>query len=381
MSGYVSYPITVDIDAIVAGVVADIATSLGVTPNEGDPVFALAEALALRIAETRIVMADVAASIFDAFGQKIVGVTRVPAAAATMTVEFTVTDTAGYVIPSGTRLVYRRTGSDTVAFVTTTDLTIDPGDTTGTVEAQAIIVGTAANDLVAAELALADPLAYITAVESTTTTSGGVDAETPADYLDRLAEELRLLSLVPRLEDEYALVARRVAGVYRARDIARYDADTDTPDSPGHVTVIVVDVDGAALSAGVKSDVEDVLDSDDTRALNVIVHVIDPTPQAVTVDFTAVAEVGADPTAVELAAIAAVENYLGPGTWAGGDEDPPVWRDVDTIRYLELAALLNGVSGLDYLTALTLDGGTANVALVGVGVLPDPTVTGNVLSP
>lgn len=378
---YVAYPMTVDINAIVAGVIADIATDTGVTPNEGDPVFALAEALALRIAETRVVMVDVAAAIFDAFGQKVVGVTRVPAAAATMTVEFTVTDTAGYTIPAGTRLVYRRTGSDMVAFATTTELTIDPGDTTGTVEAQAIVAGTDANDLVAADLALADPLAYVTAVESTTTTSGGVDAETPVDYLDRLAEELRLLSLVPRLEDEYALVARRVPGVYRARDIARYDADTDTPDSPGHVTVIVVDEDGAALSAGVKSDVEDVLDSDDTRALNVIVHVIDPTLQAVTVDFTAVAEAGADPTTVELAAIAAVENYLGPGTWAGGGEDPPVWRDVDTIRYLELAALLNGVSGLDYLTALTLDGGTANVALTGVGALPDPTVTGSVVSP
>lgn len=378
---YVDYALTVDMDAIVAGVLADIATTLGVTLNEGDPVVAAAEALALRIAETRVVMIDVAAVIFDAFGQKVVGVTRVPAAAATMTVEFTVADTDGYTIPAGTRLVYRRTGSTTVGFATTAELTIDPGSATGTVTAEALVSGEDANGLTAAALVLADPLVFVTGVESTTTSSGGVDAETPADYLDRLADELRLLSLVPRLEDEYALVARRVPGVYRARDIARYDADTDTPDSPGHVTVIVVDADGAALDAGVKADVQDVLDSEDTRALNVVVHVIDPTLQAVTVDFTAVAEPGADPVTVEQAAIAAVEGYLGPGTWAGGGEDPPLWRDVDTVRYLELAALLNGVSGLDYLTALTLDGGTADVALVGVGVLPDPTVTGDVQSP
>lgn len=379
MAGYIDYDVQVDTAAIVEQTVNELRAATGAAVNEGHPLVALAEVVAHREAETRIAQAHVAAAIFRDFGQKIVGVAPLGAYPASAPALFIVADDAGYTIPEGTRVLYPVTGSQRVAFATESELIIPPGSLSATTDVFALVHGDAANGLPAGTVTLVDQLDVpISSIATTDTTSGGADAETPLEYLDRLAAELRLLSLVPRLIDEFEAFAKRIAGVYRARAIKGYDADTSTADVPGHVTVAVVDEDGAAVSSAAKAEVEAELTSDGKRALNVVVHVIDPTLQAVEVDFTAVADDDADPVTVEAAAIAAVEDYLNPGAWAGGDETPPAWRDAGTVRYLEVAAVLDRVDGLDYITALTLDGGTADVPLLGVGVLPDPTVTGTV---
>lgn len=375
--GYVDYPATIDVDAIVAQSLAALQSALGITLNEGNPLVALLEVAALREAETRVVMTDVSAAAFRDFGQKVVGVEPIEAASATMTVQFTVKDTAGYTIPSGTRVVYKRTGSDLVGFATTAALTITPGNTTGTVEAAAIVAGDDANGLEAASLTLLDPLSHVTAVASTATSSGGEDAETALEYLDRLSDELRLLTLVPRLEGEFAQVALRVPGVGRARDIRGWDAVEELADQPGHVTVAVTDVDGAPVGSTVKDAVEALLTSEDRRALNVVVHVVDPESVAITVDFVGVSLPGYDPVTVASDAVAAVEAWLSPANWAANTDG--TWGDETIVRYQELSALLHNVDGFDRWTSLTLNGGTSDVNMAPddeVAPLPDATVTG-----
>jgi uncharacterized phage protein gp47/JayE len=57
-------------------------------------------------------------------------------------------------------------------------------------------------------------------------TAGGVDAESDADYLDRLHELLTLLAPRPILPNDFAVLARTVAGVGRATAIDLYNPTT-----------------------------------------------------------------------------------------------------------------------------------------------------------
>lgn len=383
MAGYVDYSLTVDVDAIVAAAVAQLQTALGVTLNEGDPAVALLEAIALRNAETRLITVDVAAAAFADFGRKIVAVQQIAAAPATVASTWTAVDDSGYTIAAGTRVAYPVTGDRSIGFEVVTETTIDPGDTEATgVQLAALVAGEAANDLAAGPVTLLDPLVWVSSVVTTATTSGGVDAELDSEYLDRLAQTLQLLTRVPVIAEDYAVMARSVAGVHRALVVNLYDADTSTPDAPGHTTVIPVDEDGEALDAPTKAEVEALLTADDMRALNVEVHVEDPTPVAIEVDFAADAKDGYDPAVVEAAGIAVLNAALDPGAWAGGGEDPPEWRAEHTVYVNDLIGLLyDQVTGIEHVT-LTLDAAGANVDLSAGGTvlapLPDATVTGTV---
>lgn len=51
------------------------------------------------------------------------------------------------------------------------------------------------------------------------------------------------------------------------------------------------------------------------------------------------------------------------------------------VRYLEVAEVLNRVDGVDYISTLTVNGGTANITLTGVAPLTlAGTVTGTATS-
>lgn len=381
MAGYVDYPLTVDIDRIVADSIAQLQTALGVTLNEGDPLVAALEVVAYRNAETRLILTDFAAAAFRDFGSKLVGVAAVGSAPATVESTWTVADDDGYTIPAGTIVLYEVTGDQHVALQTVVDTTIPPGSTSATgVLLSAVVEGADANGLPAATVQLVDPLTWITSVATTGTTAGGADAETSGEYLDRLVAELRLLTRVPVRPGDYSTAARSVAGVHRALVINLYDADTNTPDSEGHVTVVPVDAAGAALDAPTKAEVEAALTDDGARLTNVVVHVEDPTPVPFDVDFTVTAAAGADPAVVEAAAIAALNAALDPAVWAGGADDPPVWRDEPVVRWLDLVGLLYDVDGVAHVDALTIDAAAADLDMSAGGTvlapLPDATVTG-----
>jgi uncharacterized phage protein gp47/JayE len=444
--GYVDYPLIVDPEQLVQQALAQLRAATGAPLNETHPLVALLEAVIYRNAETRVITADVARAIYRDHGRKIYGIVPVEAASATAESTWTAADDAGYTIPAGTLVTYATSGDRRIALRTLEETVIPPGSTQATgVELEAVIVGSHANGLATGPVAVVEQFATTFTVVTTTVTAGGVDAESDAEYVDRLTAEIRAAStggLVLPLD--YETAARRVAGVHRALVIDLYapgrvltDAATTNTDAtvtsatgaftdadigrsvtgtgiPGGatiasvnsatsielsaaatataagvmlslgpltdqertVTVAVVDEDGAAVSAPVKAEV--LAELEDRREANFLFYVVDPDFTAITVDFTAVAVDGADEVAVEAAAIAAVEAYLDPGEWAGGSESPPAWRDAP-VRYLELAALLNNVDGIDHLTGLTLNGGTADVTLSGVAPLPTRTVTGSVL--
>jgi phage-related baseplate assembly protein len=109
---------------------------------------------------------------------------RLAATAATCTLQFTF-DAPGQVcmIPAGTQV------GQTVVFATTTNLAVQPSDTTAIVNAVCAVTGSATNGYVAGQInGLINPVANLNIVlaTNTTTTAGGTDTETDDAYRERI---------------------------------------------------------------------------------------------------------------------------------------------------------------------------------------------------
>ena len=143
--------------------------------------------------------------------------------------------------------------------------------------------------------------------------------------------------------------------------------------------------DGQACSPVVKSDVDALLQSQ--REVNFLVFVADPTYTQIDVNFTATSHPGYIASAVAAEAIANVRAYLSPQNWGVPDYGDPSgarsWINDTTVRWLEVANVINNTDGIHYITLgpqIAVHGGalaTADVVMPGVAPLPTPgTITG-----
>lgn len=328
--------------------------------------------------QTMVVMADEA---FAEFGRHELDTPMITAEAASVEVTVTAINTTGHVIAAGQLIATLTGGDQPVAFALVDDLVIPADSASAPAVLHATVAGTQANNLGPGAMTLVQAPAVVASVSATSPSAGGVDAETGAQFRDRMAGETRLLLRVPTKAWQYEIAAQRIPGVHRALARERYDADTDTDNAGGHVTIAAVDSTGQPVAAPIKELLEAEFLDEYRRIINLTPHIIDAILQPVAVHFEAVATADADPVDVETAATAAINAYLNPGTYAGGDQTPPVWLYRPIIRRQTISSILLGIDGLDHWTTLTLDAGTDDVELVGVAVLPDPTVTGTVDPP
>lgn len=379
MAEYVNAPIPVDPDELEQEAYEIIVSAFpDWEPSEGNLDVWLIKAFAHIGAQVGETTTDVTETIFRHFGAELANLPPLEASAATGLTTWTLIDTDGHTIPAGT-VVGFDDGESLVAFQTVEDTEIAAAADTATgVEIVAVETGIAANDLTGTGQ-LIDPLDYVDSVVLDFATSGGEDEETDEDYRDRLVAELRLLSPRPILPADFAVLAKRISGVERATAINGYDPVDESSDNERMITVVAVDEDGEAVSAPIKAQIDAYLTA--LREVNFIVNTADPTYTTVDVTFTAVAWAGWDAEEVETAAETAVANFLSPATWGQGpDGNTNEWNNEPVVRYLEVAAVLNGVQGLNYVSALTIDGGTADIEMTGVAPLPragtiDGTVT------
>jgi Baseplate J-like protein len=445
MVTYLAPPIETTSDDLAADAIDYLIANLpGFVPRDGHLEIWQITALARMVATSRDVASSVPLTIFRYYGESVIGLQPIDAVSATTATTWTMQDNAGYTIPAGTTIGFRVAGDTLIAFVTTDDVTVPAGSTVtpdGAVNVLAVDPGVAGNNLGGAGAAweLIDALSFVTDITSVSATGGGQDAETDEQYLGRLIDELALSSPRPIHANDFAVLARRIAGVARAVAVDGYNAQrvvvANTHSNnvidgaaagtfssadvgrgitgagiPGattisafvddtHVTisanatataagvnltlaamtnqqrtvgVAVVDVDGQPLSAGVKASVVAYLES--LREINFVVSVFDPTYTVVNVSFT----ISVYPTyvaeTVRLAAVQAVTDYLSPKNWGldPADTTSTSWTNDTTVRYLEVATLLNNVPGVHLVTALTVNGGVVDVALAGTVALPEP---------
>lgn len=313
----------------------------------------------------------VSLAIFRYFGRSVLQLPPVDSARATTATTWTFIDDQGYTVPAGTKVGFRVAGDQLIPFSVDTAVTVAPGlDTTPSpVPIRALDGGDAGNGL-SGTVELIDTLAFVDTITTVAATSGGADPETDDEYLARLAEELSIAAPRPIIPSDFEVMARRIPGVHRALAIDGYNPDDDTFDNERMVAVAVVDEDGSTVGSTVKDAVDELLQR--RREINFVVNVIDPDFTDITVVFTASALPGYDTGILEAAVVAALDDYLSPGKWGGGDERPPAWRYRTHVRYLEIATVINNVPGVDEISALTVNGGTVDIELVGVAPLPNP---------
>lgn len=388
MADFVALTTSADADTAETSIYDALADAFpGWEPSDAQLETRLSQPVARLWAAVMALDAVVGEEVFRGFGS-IVGVPPISESPATATATVTAIDNAGYTVPAGTQFSIAASGSESYGFTVASDVLIPAGSTTSTAGAMTLVAiepGTAANGLTANPTPV-DALAFISTVVLTGATSGGVDEEDPSAYLDRLRGELRLLAPTPILTSDFAVLALTIPGVARALGVDGYNPGDATYNNERMVAVAVVDEDGAALSGGVKTQVDDLLEA--LREVNFVVNVIDPTPTVMSVTTTVKALPGHDLATVQAAVTAALTDYFAPANWgrpvsSGDPSTDGGWVNQSTVRYLEVTQVVNNVPGVDYISSLTFKkaGGslaTSDVSLTGAA--PLTTTVGGTLS-
>ena len=205
----------------------------------------------------------------DALGE-FVSVKRKEACGAVTTLRFQLSQALAnaYSIPAG----FEVTTGDLV-FTTDEELIILPGELTGDVSATCKIYGVEGNSYLPGQITtIVTPMAFLASVTNTTTTSGGADTESDADFAERIR-------LAP---NSFSVAGPKKAYIYHAKSVspAIVDVAVTSPD-PGEVHIYPLLEGGELPSETVLEQVGDYLSSDSIRPLTDHVSVLQP----VSVDY------------------------------------------------------------------------------------------------
>jgi len=182
-----------DAVAIEASIITMYQAIAGRTLAKGDPVRLFLEAIAAIIIQQRVLidysakqnlLAYAEGNYLDHIGV-LVGVTRLPAAAALTTLRFTLSATQSDVvtIPAG----IRATTTDGVVFAVSTATEIPVGSLYADAPAVCETVSSVGNDYEPGEInKIVDPLPWVKSIANTTTSEGGADIETDDNLRERI---------------------------------------------------------------------------------------------------------------------------------------------------------------------------------------------------
>lgn len=375
-------------EAILAGLADRIDSALGLDeddgwqPQEGSPETHWSEAVGIILATAMSLVKEKERTDYQGFGSLILGLERGTAEPAVGYTLWTFNEPpasgASYTIPDGSEVIMTAEDGTPIGYATVGDVV-----STGAVEADVQVValepGVAANGLIGAASEF-EPLPFVQDVTMTSAPTGGSEEQTVEEYLDELARRARRMKIVPVITDDYADACIDHPSVERAVAIRLLNAETypTTPNSPGHVTVFMVDAAGQPVAAGVKTEVLASMATTD-RPLAVTVHTQDPTYTALTITASIRLELGADNPATVAAVQAALVAAFEPTNFGRDDTAPGRWRTPTTtgertITTFDVVSVIDDVDGVAAVTAATVNGGSS-VTMGGWVPLPDLTGT------
>lgn len=211
----------------------------------------------------------------DALGARY-GTTRIPAAAAVATFEFTLASEAltATTIPAGTQI----TTDGDINFATDEDLIIPAGETKGSTTATCTVTGIEGNGYIAGSVAqLVDTLMNVESAINTETTSGGADEEDDDTYRERIRIAPSAMSTAGS-EKSYIYWAKTASSTIQ-------DVVVDVPDSC-IVNLYVLCKGGQIPSAALLSLVEASCSASDRRPITDYVTALAPTTVTYNIEIT-----------------------------------------------------------------------------------------------
>jgi hypothetical protein len=339
----------------------------GWDPAAGDQLFWANKAFSRLNAGVYGQAAKMERGAFKRFGEAIISIPPVQAAAATVESTWTMIDAAGYTIPAGTQVTITASGETAVGFVTVGDVVVAPEATMATVLLQAIETGVVGNDLPATEGVkpeLSDALSFVKEITAEGVSAGGVDEEGEDAYLNHLVEEIQTFSTSLILPRDFEIDARSVAGVFRAKCIRNYDAAKKEEGVALCQSVFPIDAAGNPLTTPAK---ETLLVRQEAKLLtDVQHHVADPEYTEVHVATSIVVQTGFDPATVIAAVKGRLAEYFDPAKWGlptQGDSGSG-WENRTSVYRLELVSEEDRVGGVDRVVSVLLGSGVGKAFTV-----------------
>lgn len=201
----------------------------------------------------------------DALGDRM-GVTRLPATAASATFEFTLEEvqSGDITIPQGTLI----TTDGDVYFATDEAMTIAAGDLSGTVTGSCTVAGTDGNGFIAGSIAqMVDIIEHVSTGVNTTESAGGTDEEEDDEYRERI----RLAN------STFSTAGPTKAYQYYAKSADSSIIDVVVESPSACVVKIYVLTETGIPSQAVLDKVEAICSADDVRPLTDQVQVDAPT--------------------------------------------------------------------------------------------------------
>ncbi|CAN7330067.1 baseplate J/gp47 family protein [Variovorax sp. LjRoot84] len=295
------------------------------------------------------------------------GVTRLPAVAATGNVTFArFTSTNPATIPVGARV---QTGDGSQIFEVIADTT-NPAYADGVytvaaavaslnVKVQAVTAGAGNNVVIGAINTLATAISGIDTVTNAAAFTNGADAESDAALRTRFVAFVASLSKATKEAVGYAITSLQTGLQYTLVENQQYPGTTDY----GYFYVVVDDgtgTPGGTLLTSVANAIEAV------RPVTSRFGVFAPVVVNATVVMTATIAAGYDPVATKVLVDLAVTNYIN----ALGLGQPLPYTRILQVAY-------DASPGVTNISALTVNGGTADIAATAKQVVKALTVTVN----
>ena len=293
---------------------------------------------------------------------KLFGQTRSDGVKATANVTLTMVDNAGYTVPAGTAFGYITAGNPTYLFLLDEPLDIWPGSVSGSGAVTANTIGVVYNNVPAsADVQVVSNASFISSAAVTAAgVSGGADAESDAVFFDRASNLFATYSsaLVTTGQIKASILNDFASSVYRCQvfDKERYLDRTvaSTVSHPGYVLVAMAgqnainsttNFDDVTLTAIEESAVRSSLEA--KAPAGVSFDLMSAEVVSVQVTASVVGVPGSDPAILETAILAALGVYLDPNTWD---------LTKSHVRMNEIVALIDGVTGVDYVSSVSLAG-------------------------
>lgn len=300
---------TADVDEMLANAKVIVEGLLGRTVQRADPLMLFLKSLLAIIAQQRLLIDDLANQNLlyyatnenlDAMGE-LVGVERLPAAAATCTVEITLSAAREKttIINAGTRV----NAGDNVNFALDDAVIFLAGETVKTAKAICIETGDVGNGYAAGELKnIVDPQPFLLKIVNTTLTEGGADIETDDSYRARIQQA----------PESFSVAGSSGAYEFFTKEVSTLISDVKVvSENPGEVTVWALLEGGEIPQDEMLNAISEHLNAENIRPLTDTVLVKPPTEIKYNIElrYWVARSQQTQAVAIQTAAEKAIEDY------------------------------------------------------------------------